>query len=155
MSIWQQGSRRKPTGGKYHPSMPKKKMHIGKAPTMTRVGEKKVNVTKARGNNVKLKALSLKEVNVFDAKKKKAVKAIIEDVMTNHANRHFVRMDVITKGAVLKTSVGFVKVTNRPGQEGVVNGVPTEYKEEKGGTRLSKTAVEKKKVVKKHIDKKE
>src|SRR3989339_922766 len=150
MSIWQQGSRRKPTGGKYHPSMPKKKMHIGKSPTMTRVGEKKVNVTKAHGNNVKLKALSLNEVNIFDAKKKKSVKAIIEDVMISHANRHFVRMDVMTKGAIIKTNLGFVKVTNRPGQEGIINGVPTEYKEEKGGTRLAKSADEKKKVIKKH-----
>lgn len=153
MSIWKQGSKRKPSGGKYHPSMPKKKMHIGKTPTMTKVGETKINVTKAHGNNFKLKALSLNEVNVFDPKKKKAVKAVIEDVMTNHANRHFVRMDVMTKGAILKTSIGFVKVTNRPGQDGLINGVLTDYKEEKGGTKLSKTVVKKK--VKKHTDKKE
>jgi len=32
-------------------------------------------------------------------------------------------MNVITKGAIVKTELGLVRVTSRPGQHGVVNGV--------------------------------
>jgi len=156
MSIWLQGSKRKPSGGKYHHAKPKKKMHVGRAPALTRVASKtKVRKVKALGNNFKLRALTSSECNVFDVKKKKTVKALIEDVMLNPANRHYVRMDVITRGAVLKTNLGFVKVTNRPGQEGVVNGVFTEYTEEKGGTKLAKTVKSKKTKKKTHSDRKE
>lgn len=150
MSIWLQGSKRKSSGGRYHHSKPKKKMHVGRAPALTRVGETKVAGIKALGNNTKLRALRLDYVNVYDAKKKKMIKAEIEDVLLNPANRHYVRMDVITKGAVLKTNKGYVKVTNRPGQEGIANGVFTDYKEEKSA-RVKKKAPKKKK---KHKDKK-
>jgi len=34
-----------------------------------------------------------------------------------------VRMNVITKGAIIETDKGNVKVTNRPGQEGHVQGI--------------------------------
>lgn len=153
MSIWLQGSKRKPSGGKYHHSKPKKKMHVGRSPSLTRIGDRKVRKVKSLGGNHKLRALVIKEVNVYDPKTKKTVKAVIDDVMLNPANRHYVRMDVITKGAILQTDKGFVKVTNRPGQEGIINGVFTEYKEEKGGTKLKKTTKTIKKK-KKHKDKK-
>lgn len=152
MSIWLQGSKRKASGGRYHHSKPKKKMHVGRAPALTRVGETKVRRVKALGNTSKLRALAAKTVNVYDPKKKRNIKAVIEDVMLNPANRHYVRMDVITKGAIIQTDKGYVKVTNRPGQEGIVNGVFTDYKEEKGGTKIKRTVVKKKK--KKHKDKK-
>jgi len=156
MSIWLQGSKRKPSGGKYHHAKPKKKMHVGRTPALTRVGKTKVTKVKALGNNIKLRALSLDYVNVYDSKKKKTVKAVVEDVMLNPANRHYIRMDVITRGAILKTNKGFVKVTNRPGQDGIANGVFTEYTEEKGGTKLAKTEVKKvKKKAKTHSDRKE
>jgi small subunit ribosomal protein S8e len=34
-----------------------------------------------------------------------------------------VRRNIITKGAVVDTSVGKVKVTSRPGQHGIINGI--------------------------------
>ncbi len=153
MSIWLEGSKRKPTGGRYHHLMPKKKMHIGRTPSLTRVGEVKIRKVRTLGGNIKLRALSTNKVNVYDKKKKKTIKAVIEDVMSNKANRHYVRMDVITRGAILKTDKGYVKVTNRPGQEGIINGLFTDYSEEKGGTKITRTVV--KKSVKKHTDKKE
>jgi small subunit ribosomal protein S8e len=39
----------------------------------------------------------------------------------NPANPHYVRRNIITKGAVIKTELGNAKVTSRPGQDGVVN----------------------------------
>jgi len=38
-------------------------------------------------------------------------------------NRHYARMGIITKGAVVNTELGRVRVTSRPGQDGVVNAV--------------------------------
>jgi small subunit ribosomal protein S8e len=152
MSIWLQGSKRKPSGGRYHHAKPKKKMHVGRSPALTKVGKTKVRKVKVLGGNSKLRALSLGTINVYDPKKKKNIKAVIEDVMINKANRHYVRMDVITKGAVLKTDKGYVKVTNRPGQEGIANGVFTEFSE-KDGKKIKMTPVKKKKK-KTHKDRK-
>ena len=47
-------------------------------------------------------------------------------VVENTANTHFVRRNIITKGAVVDTSLGRVKVTSRPGQHGMINGVLVE-----------------------------
>ncbi len=44
-------------------------------------------------------------------------------VKENPANRHFVRMNVITKGAVVETEDGLAKVTSRPSRDGTVNAV--------------------------------
>jgi small subunit ribosomal protein S8e len=33
------------------------------------------------------------------------------------------RRNIITKGAVIKTELGDAKVTNRPGQDGLINAV--------------------------------
>ncbi len=150
MAIWLQGSVRKPSGGRYHHSKPKKKMHLGRNPALTKVGEKKVKKIRVLGGNYKLRALSLDKVNVND--RGKTICAKIIDVMENPANRHYVRMDVITKGAILKTDKGYVKVTNRPGQEGVINGVFVEYSETK---EIRKTSKNKEKIKKKHKDKKD
>ena len=50
--------------------------------------------------------------------KKVAIKRVVESY-----NTEYIRMNIITKGAVVETEVGKVKVTNRVGQDGVVNGV--------------------------------
>jgi|GEM_PF-118957 len=153
MSIWLRRALKKPSGGKLKKFRQKRKRELGRTQSLTSIGESKVRKIRTMGGNLKFKALTINSVNVYDPKKKINVKAEVQDVMLNPANRHYVRMDVITKGAVLKTNLGFVRVTNRPGQEGFANGVFTDYSEEKGGTRISKTAAKKK--VKKHADKKE
>jgi len=60
---------------------------------------------------------------VADPKTKKIRKLKIITVEKNPANPHYVRMNVITKGAIVKTEIGSVRVTSKPGQHGVVNGV--------------------------------
>ena len=61
--------------------------------------------------------------NVLDPKTKKVKKAKIKVVVENKANVNFVRRNIITKGSVVNTKLGKVRVTSRPGQEGFVNGV--------------------------------
>ncbi len=73
------------------------------------------------GGNSKVVLLSTDEANIFDGKKYK--KSKIKSVVDNAANRHFVRRNIITKGAIIDTEVGKAKVTSRPGQEGTVNAI--------------------------------
>jgi len=49
--------------------------------------------------------------------------ADIETVELNGANRNYVRRNIITKGAIIQTTLGKAKVTNRPGQDGSINAV--------------------------------
>ena len=55
--------------------------------------------------------------------KEGAKKAKIISVAENKASRHFLRRNIITKGAVIETELGKAKVTSRPGQHGVINAV--------------------------------
>ena len=59
----------------------------------------------------------------MNPKTKKSQKAELKTVVESPANRNFVRRNIITKGSVVETSLGKVKITSRPGQEGTLNGV--------------------------------
>jgi small subunit ribosomal protein S8e len=50
-------------------------------------------------------------------------KVAISNVIGNDANKHYIRRNIITKGAIIETELGKAKVTSRPGQDGVVNAV--------------------------------
>ena len=61
--------------------------------------------------------------NLYNPKTKKYSITKIKAITDNPANRHFVRRSIITKGTVVETEAGKARVTNRPGQEGVINAV--------------------------------
>ncbi len=44
-------------------------------------------------------------------------------MVENPANPNYVQRNIITKGAIIKTSAGNAKVTSRPGQDGTINAV--------------------------------
>jgi small subunit ribosomal protein S8e len=124
MVKWHLRSRRGPTGKLIRRLRKKRKMDRGSEFIATRLDVKKrVKVTRTRGGNVKLNLLTVNEINVADPKTKKIRKLKIITVEKNPANPHYVRMNVITKGAIVKTEIGSVRVTSKPGQHGVVNGV--------------------------------
>ncbi|MEK6856667.1 MAG: 30S ribosomal protein S8e [Nanoarchaeota archaeon] len=112
-------SRRKASGGRYKAIRKKKLREIGRDPMYTLIGKNKVNLYKATGGEVKRSLIRAEEANVFDGSKHKKVKIL--SVVDNKANRHFIRRNIITKGAVLKTELGDAVVVNRPGQEGHIN----------------------------------
>ena len=93
---WQGISRRKSTGGR---------------------------LRRARGGKKKYRLLRAKMVNVVDRESGVVTRAEIETVVENSANQHYVRRDIVTKGAVIKTSAGIARVTSKPGQDGIVNAV--------------------------------
>ena len=123
MALSQKRSKRKASGGRYKSVKGKKKHELGRTPMHTKPGARKVRTFRTIGGNTKIRLQSTDTVNLYDPKTKTYSKAKIKTIVENPANRHFVRRNIITKGAVIETDKGKAKVTNRPGQEGSVNAV--------------------------------
>ena len=110
------------TGGRRRKLRDKKLAHMGGPFTSTKVSdnESKLQVRGRGGKRyVKLKKTSMVNTIAKDGKMKK-VKII--RVIESH-NPEYARRNIITKGAVLETELGKVRITNRVGQDGVVNGI--------------------------------
>ncbi len=123
MARSQERSKRKPSGGRYHTSRSKNKSELAGFAAHTKLSaEKKVRTTRTLGGSNKRTLLSGNQINVAD-KKGKTVKTEILNVLENPANPNLVRRNVLTKGAIVETKLGKAKITSRPGQEGMVNGV--------------------------------
>ncbi len=111
----------KGTGGKRIGSRDKKLAHIGGEFASTKVSDsEKKKVVRTKGGKKAVKLQRVAYVNV--ATEKGVKKAKIISVIEGN-NPHYTRQNIITKGAILNTEIGKVKVTSRPGQDGVVNGV--------------------------------
>jgi small subunit ribosomal protein S8e len=124
MSVWHGDlHKRKPTGGKKRAYRGKRKFERGSFPVETIIGEPKRKIEEGRGGNIKIKVLSEKYACVTDLKTGKTEKAEILRVVKNPANVDYDRRGVITKGAIIETSLGLARVTSRPGQNGVINAV--------------------------------
>jgi small subunit ribosomal protein S8e len=123
MARSQQRSNRKASGARYKPGRAKKSYEVAGFAANTRLLDKiKVRVQRILGGNTKRSLLSSNMINVAQ-KGAKSAKAQILNVVENPANPHLVRRNVLTKGAIVETKLGKVRVTSRPGQEGVLNGV--------------------------------
>lgn len=129
MALWHLRSKRKPTGSKLKRLRKKRKLDRGSVFLETGIGKGKAKTQKARGNKMKTKLLSVDKANVFDIKTKKAHVASIQGVQENPSNPHYVRRNIITKGAIIKTELGLAKVTSRPGQSGSLSAVLIKKKE--------------------------
>jgi small subunit ribosomal protein S8e len=123
MAITHYRPKRKFTGSRYISSRGKKLSEMGNDPTLPPIGEKKTKSVRTKGGNTKLRILAAQTVNVIDTSTKKAVKATMKYVAENPANRHYVRRNALTKGAVVETDKGRVRITSRPAQDGCLNGV--------------------------------
>ncbi|MAF35093.1 30S ribosomal protein S8e [Candidatus Woesearchaeota archaeon] len=115
---------RKASGGRYYAARKKKHYELGRENANTTIGKTKSTLVKVKGASfVKAKLQRSEVANVYDPKTKKYEKVKIKAVAENPANRNYVRRNIITKGAVIDTDKGKVKVTSRPGQDGTINGV--------------------------------
>jgi len=112
---------KKPSGGKYWPFRKKRLSEIGSDPTLTRVGKLAQRKKRTLGGSAITQLITVDVCNLnIDGKFKKSK---IKTVKENPANRHFVRMNVITKGAIIETEDGLAKVTSRPSRDGIVNAI--------------------------------
>ncbi|MFH1589463.1 MAG: 30S ribosomal protein S8e, partial [archaeon] len=112
-----------PSGGRYKVKSYKRRAQTGRQAALTSVGEKRTRVDRGLGGNKKTKLLSVNKVNLMDPKTKKASITDLKTILENPANRHFVRRNILSKGAIIETPKGKAKITNRPSQEGFVNAV--------------------------------
>lgn len=122
MVLWHGKSKRKITGGKLRRHKRKKKYEMGREQTETKVGERRAKRIKTRGKTAKVKLRVAQYANVT-TKIGKSKKEEIIDVKENRANPHYIRRNVVTKGAIIDTKMGPARVTSRPGQDGNINAV--------------------------------
>lgn len=87
------------------------------------LGSEKLKVVRVLGGNHKLKVLQTNYVNVTDLKTNTTQKVEIKSFLENPTNIDYHRRKVITRGAILVTELGKVRITSRPGQHGQLNGV--------------------------------
>lgn len=123
MTFWQGRSTRKMSGGKYRQARKKRRYELGSDPVLTKLGPMRKKFERTYGGNFKIKILSADTVNVYDKETKTMKKAKIITVKENQSDPHYVQRNIINKGAVVLTDAGLVKITSRPGQDGVLNGI--------------------------------
>ena len=123
MARSQKRSVRKPSGGRYHFAIKKKKRDLARPAAQTILGETRKKIVRTRGGNRKIRLQSCIYANISSLKKKTTERVEIEDVLENPANRDFARRKIITRGAIIRTKKGNARVTSRPGQNGTVDAV--------------------------------
>ena len=112
---------RKASGGKYKAIRKKRSNEIKGQARVVKLGDKKTKKLRTKGGRKKIVSLNQKEINVFDGKKTKKVE--ITNVLETPSNRFLARQNILVKGAIVETSLGRVKITNRPSQEGNAQGI--------------------------------
>jgi len=123
MALWQGNSRRSKTGRRIRNAQGKRKFEIGREMHLTTIGEPKLKDVRTKGNNKKTRALTANVVYVVDQKTNKTTKTEITSVVENQANIHYIRRNIINKGAIIDTKLGKAKITSRPGQSGNINAI--------------------------------
>lgn len=114
---------RKPTTGMRRPGHKKKIYERGGVWVETKLGELKQKFVRTKGGHSKAKLVAGQLINVIDPSTHKAQKAKIVEVLEHADNPNYIRRMFLTKGCVVKTEMGKVRVTSRPGQHGTLNGV--------------------------------
>ena len=126
MAQWHGISRRKSSGGRLkRPSSyrGKRRTEISSEKQYTRIGDTSRKVYRKRSGSQSVRVLFDTVINVADKKTGKVIQAILQSVSENAADHNFVRQNIMTKGAVVETDKGPVRITSRPGSHGVINGV--------------------------------
>jgi small subunit ribosomal protein S8e len=123
MVVTQFRSKRKPSGGRYRAHGKKKLCHSGNHPALPKIGERQAKMFRIKGGHTKLKIAFDNFVNVIDQATKKASKVKMKTVVDCPANKQYTRQNILIKGSVVDTELGKVRITNRPAQDGCVNGI--------------------------------
>ncbi|MBU0959185.1 MAG: 30S ribosomal protein S8e [Nanoarchaeota archaeon] len=108
---------RKASGGKYIKRRKKKSREESGQKRIVKLDKDKRKNIRGRGGKKKTVLLSGKFINL--GKKKVEIKNVLE----TPSNRFLARQNILTKGTIVDTELGHAKITNRPTQEGVINGI--------------------------------
>ncbi|MCE8422401.1 MAG: 30S ribosomal protein S8e [Candidatus Methanoperedens sp.] len=120
---WQGKSTRKFTSGRIIRARGKRRYELGGEEASTHLGDRNLKTQRSIGGKMKVRLLRDSTAIVMDPKTKTSRKVTIETVSGNPANIHYVRRNIMTKGAIIKTEIGQARITNRPGQEGSINAI--------------------------------
>jgi len=112
---------RKITGGKYIKRRKKKRFERAGQRKDVKLGAEKRKTVRTAGGDKKTFLLRGDTINVQTKNKREKTK--IKNVLETPSNRFLARQNIITKGTIVETELGKVKVTNRPTQEGNINGI--------------------------------
>ena len=112
MALWQGISRRSGTGRRRRYARGKRKFEIGREAHLTTIGPTGLKKVRTMGNNRKTRAKTINVAYVVDPKNNKVTGTEILSVLENHANIHYVRRNIINKGAVIETKLGKARVTS-------------------------------------------
>jgi len=123
MALWQGKAKRSKTGRRTRYARGKRKFEIGRESLLTTIGANSIKVIRTKGNNRKTRVKTSNIAHILDPKTQKTTKTEITTVKENSANIHYVRRNIINKGAIIETKIGKAKVTSRPGQSGTINAV--------------------------------
>ena len=115
---------KKVSGGKYVALRKKKKYEIQGQKRIVKLGDDKKKIIQTRGGHTKTFLLRGKTINLLVKGKNKISE--ITNVLETPSNRFLARQNILTKGTIVQTSEGKAKITNRPTQEGNINGVLVE-----------------------------
>ncbi|DAC28196.1 MAG TPA: 30S ribosomal protein S8e [Candidatus Poseidoniales archaeon] len=123
MAQWHGISRRKPSGGRKVRARGKRSTEISTEKQLALIGESKKKIYRRTGGNTLVRVLAADKVSINDPKTGKTTLGTIENVVENESDPNYVRRNVLVKGAIIETDKGRVKITSRPGKDGVINGV--------------------------------
>ncbi len=123
MAQWHGISRRKPSGGRRVPARGKRSTEISSEKQNAFIGATKRKIYRKTGGNILVRVLSADQCSVNDPKTGKTSTATITNVLENDSNPNYVRRNILTKGAIIETDKGRVRITSRPGHDGVINGI--------------------------------
>ncbi len=122
---------RKISGGRYKKQRKKKFHEKSSQPRIVKLGETKKKKLRTRGGNIKTVLLSSDIINLINKKTKKSKKVKIKNVIETPSNKFLARQNILIKGAIIETDAGKAKITNRPSQEGSVQGELLDLSKEK------------------------
>ncbi|MDG1550526.1 MAG: 30S ribosomal protein S8e [Candidatus Poseidoniaceae archaeon] len=126
MAQWHGISRRKPSGGRKVQARGKRSTEISSEKQMALIGESKTKIYRRTGGNTLVRVLAADKVSINDPKTGKTTLGTIENVVENESDPNYVRRNVLVKGAIIETDKGRVRITSRPGKDGVINGILVE-----------------------------
>lgn len=115
---------KKISGGKYVKNRKKKSYEIAGQKRVVKIGEEKRKAKRVRGGKRKVFLLKSNFINIKVKGEKK--KIVIKNVLETPSNRFLARQNILTKGTIVDTELGKVRITNRPSQEGMINGILVE-----------------------------
>lgn len=123
MVVFQGPGRRTPAGSRKKSLRGIRQFELGRVPAFTGIGPKRLRRIRLMGGDEKIRLLSVDVCNLFDPKTKAFKKGKITQAVENPANRHFVRRNILTKGAIILTDSGKARITSKPGQDGTINAI--------------------------------